>query len=59
MNVDQIVEQIMEQDLEQIMWQVCDNCHWPYVEADQDAMDARCAACPIEAAIRRLAGMED
>lgn len=41
-------------DVEQIMERVCELCHWPYVETDQERMAARCDACTIEADIRRL-----
>ena len=45
-------------DVEQIMEQICELCPWPYVETDQERMDDRCAACPIEEHLRRLAGKE-
>ena len=45
-------------NVEHIMELICDNCHWPYVEA-QEWLDERCEACPIVAAIRRLAEKED
>lgn len=45
-------------EVEQIMELICDSCHWPYVEA-QEHLDERCEACPIEAAIRRLANKEE
>lgn len=41
-------------DAEEIMELICDRCHYPYIE-DQDHLDERCEACPIVAAIRRLA----
>ena len=41
-------------NVEEIMEQICDRCHYPYIEA-QEWLDERCEACPIEAAIRRLA----
>ena len=44
--------------VERIMEQVCELCHWPYIETDQEEMDARCAACPIEAQLRQLAEKE-
>lgn len=46
-------------EVEQIMEQICELCHWPYVETDQESMDDRCAACPIEAQLRRLANKEE
>jgi hypothetical protein len=42
-------------DVEQIMEQICDRCHYPYIINDQEQLDERCEARPIEAAIRRLA----
>lgn len=41
-------------DVEEIMELICDRCHYPYIE-DQDNLDERCEACPIVAAIRQLA----
>ena len=45
--------------VEQIMEQICDNCHWPYVETDQQAMEDRCAACQIETQLRQLESKEE
>lgn len=45
-------------DVEQIMEQVCDRCHWPYVESQED-LEERCEACPIYDALKRLAGKEE
>lgn len=45
-------------DVEEIMELICDRCHYPYIEA-QAHLDERCEACPIEAAIRRLANKEE
>lgn len=36
---------------EKIMTKVCEICHWPYVETDQEALDARCEGCPVEQAV--------
>lgn len=44
---------------EEIMEQVCDRCHYPYIIDDQEQLDERCAACPIEAALKRLVGKEE
>lgn len=44
--------------VDEIMEQICDRCHYPYIEA-QELLDERCEACPIEAAIRRLANKEE
>lgn len=41
-----------EQAFEAIMEAVCDVCHRPYVETDQDAMDTICENCPAEKKIR-------
>ena len=41
-------------EIESIMEKICDNCHWPYAETDQDALDSRCECCTIEAEIRKL-----
>ena len=41
-------------DIEQVMEKICDCCHWPYVEADQDALDARCECCTIEKDVMAL-----
>ena len=43
-----------EKTIETIMTAVCDLCHWPYVEENQDALDRRCANCPVESVIREL-----
>ena len=45
-------------NVEEIMEQICDRCHYPYIE-NQDHLDERCEACPIEAAVRRLANKEE
>lgn len=45
-------------NVEEIMEQICERCHYPYIE-DQDHLDDRCEACPIEAAVRRLANKEE
>ena len=40
--------------LEEIMEQVCDTCHWPYVEPDEGSLDDNhCRHCPIEENIRK------
>lgn len=44
---------------EEIMEQVCDRCHYPYIIDDQEQLDERCEACPIEAALKRLAEKEE
>lgn len=38
--------------VENIMEQVCDCCHWPYVE-DEGGLERRCAECTIERDIRQ------
>ena len=43
--------------VEEIMEQVCELCHWPYVEAESD-LEERCERCPVEAALRRLENKE-
>ena len=45
-----------EQAFEAIMEAVCDRCHWPYVETDQDALDKRCAVCPVERLLKEVGG---
>lgn len=42
--------------IETIMEAVCDVCHWPYVATDQEALDKRCAACPIERLLKEVGG---
>lgn len=44
----------MEEKFEAIMEAVCDMCHWPFVETEQDALDARCKDCPAEKKVREL-----
>ena len=40
--------------LEEIMQQICDTCHWPYVEPDEASLDDNhCRHCPIEENIRK------
>lgn len=46
-------------DAEQIMEQICELCHWPYVETDQETMDERCDACTVMAQLLRLANKEE
>ena len=41
--------------VEAVMEKICELCCWPYFETDQEHMDDRCAACTIEAEIRKLA----
>lgn len=36
---------------EKIMTAVCEICHWPYAETDQEALDARCECCLVEQAV--------
>lgn len=45
-----------EQEFEAIMEVVCDVCHWTYVVTDQEALDKRCAACPIEWLLKEVGG---
>ncbi|MBR5889113.1 MAG: hypothetical protein IKY92_03635 [Akkermansia sp.] len=46
-------------DVEEIMEQVCDRCHYPYIIDDQEQLDERCEACPIEAMLKQLANKEE
>ena len=41
-------------EIERIMERICDLCHHPYVETDQEALDEICSACTLEAEIRAL-----
>lgn len=41
-----------EKTFETVMAAVCDICHWPYAETDQEALENRCVNCPAERAIR-------
>lgn len=41
-------------EIERIMERICDLCHHPYVETDQEALDEICSTCPVEAEIRAL-----
>lgn len=45
-----------EQTFESIMETVCSICHHPYVETEQDALDDRCAACPVERLLKEVGG---
>lgn len=36
---------------EKIMVKVCEVCHWPYAETDQENLDDRCVCCPVEQAV--------
>lgn len=40
--------------VETIMTVVCDLCHFPYVETDQEELDLRCESCPVERALKEL-----
>ena len=42
-------------NVEEIMELICDRCHYPYIIEDQEHLDERCEACPIEAALKQLA----
>lgn len=42
--------------IESIMEAVCSICHFPYVETDQEALDERCAACPVERVLKEVGG---
>ena len=44
----------MDAKIEALMELICDRCHYPYVEEDQEAMDATCEICPIEERIREF-----
>lgn len=39
---------------ENIMTAVCDLCHYPYVETDQEALEERCEVCPVEKLLKEL-----
>lgn len=41
----------LDEAKESRMVKVCEICHWPYVETDQEALDARCVDCPVEKAV--------
>ena len=41
-------------EIERIMERICDLCHHPYVETDQEALDEICNACTLEAEILEL-----
>lgn len=43
-----------EQTFESIMETVCSICHRPYVETDQEELDAVCADCPVEKKLREV-----
>jgi hypothetical protein len=43
-----------EQAFEAIMEAVCSICHHPYVETEQEALDAVCENCPVECKIRAV-----
>ena len=45
-----------EQTFECVMEAVCSICHFPYVEMGQEALDDRCAACPIERLLKEVGG---
>lgn len=45
-----------KQAFEAIMEAVCGICHFPYVETDQEDLDDRCAACPIEQLLKEVGG---
>ena len=38
----------MEGQFEIIMEAACELCHYPYVVADQEKLDALCENCPVE-----------
>ena len=41
---------MLTDDFKTIMESVCEICHWPYVD-EQDELDARCENCPVEAVL--------
>lgn len=45
-----------EQEFEAIMEAVCSLCHYPYVETNQEALDVRCDACPVERLLKEVGG---
>jgi hypothetical protein len=45
-------------EIERIMERICDLCHHPYVETDQEALDEICNLCTLEAEIRALVRQE-
>ena len=42
--------------IEIVMEAVCSLCHHPYVETEQEALDDRCAACPVERLLKEVGG---
>ena len=51
-------KEVCAESLEVIMKLVCETCHWPYVEPDEDSLKRRCEVCKVDAEIRKLAGEE-
>ncbi|MBQ7346055.1 MAG: hypothetical protein IJW45_08360 [Oscillospiraceae bacterium] len=43
-----------EKTIETVMEAVCELCHWPYVETDQEQLEERCAACPVERCLKEV-----
>lgn len=39
--------------LEKAMEAVCEICHFPYIETEQEAMTDRCDGCPVMQALER------
>lgn len=42
-------------NIEPIMEKICDNCHWPYVEPNEDSLKDQCdhcETCTMEADVR-------
>lgn len=42
--------------IEAIMEAVCGICHFPYAETDQESLDDRCTACPVERLLKEVGG---
>ena len=43
-----------EKAVETVMAAVCDICHWPYVETNQEILEERCAVCPVERILKEM-----
>lgn len=42
-----------DKTIETVMEAVCELCHWPFVE-DQEGLEERCAACPVERCLKEV-----
>ncbi len=48
------LDQTLAEAKENFLGQICDLCHWPYVEKDQEKMDEICYCCEVSSKLDAL-----